>query len=200
MHATFTYIHTHIILARKAAQVEVGRARHFMAHHIHTQTHACIHIHTHTYYNSTQSGAGRSGSGTESGTRYAQNTRWPNTHTHTHLPIHTHKYIHTHIIPVCEAQGGWVGHGVGYDNAHSTCWHITLAHTSIYTCIYINRPSHFVPARKAQRAREAQGGERGEGVTGSESRGRARGTHTTLATQTHRHTKTQTRVQVTKTS
>jgi hypothetical protein len=93
---------------------------------------------------------------------------------------------------------GEVGHGVGHDNAHSTFWHNTHAHTSIYTCIHINR--HFVPARKAQRAREARGGERGEGVTGAGSRGRARGTHPTLATQTHRHTKTQTRVRVTKTA
>jgi hypothetical protein len=50
---------------------------------------------------------------------------------------------------------------------------------------YKSTLTHFVPSRKAQRAREAQGGERGEGVTGSGSRGRARGTHTTLATQTH---------------
>jgi hypothetical protein len=165
-----------------------------MAHHIHTQTHACIHIHTHTYYNSTQSGAGRSGSGTESGTRYAQNTRWPNTHTHTHLPIHTHKYIHTHIIPVCEAQGGWVGHGVRYDNAHSTCWHITHTHTSIYTCIYKIDPHtsyQHVKHREHVKRREEKG------VKGSRAQSHGVGHAVRTQHSLHRHTDTHT--QVTKT-
>jgi hypothetical protein len=120
------------------------------------------------------------------------------THTHTRMFIHTHKYIHTHIIPVCEAQGGRVCHGVGHDNAHSTVG-ATHTNTNVYiymcVCVYIYKSTltHFVPARKAQRAREAQVGEKGGGVTGSGSRGRARGTHTTLATlatQTLKHSDT----------
>jgi hypothetical protein len=93
-----TYAHTHTLI-------------HYLTHTLtHTQIHRCIHtyryIHTRTHYTS-EWGARKRGSSTETGTWYAHNT-----HTHSRINTHsswthirtihyhkllTHAHTHTHI-------------------------------------------------------------------------------------------------------
>jgi hypothetical protein len=93
------------------------------------------------------------GLGTGSGTWYAHNTCWHNTHTHIHRYIHvyTHAYtyIRTHIILASGAQEGVVGHGVHTQHLLAQHTHtntLTRMHTHTYShtnaCVHTYANTH----------------------------------------------------------